>query len=190
MSSAGALSTYLSVSEVVLAEFLPQKPVLSEGPQLRAHLAQADQVPAIRQALHDVQLQAGRQVSQCHACRCGLEQKKKKCVFFFCFLNHEWCFTFYEDWTVRSSSFSLFWSGCCPAAAATVWCSPCGAPRCWCCPPARICPCPERGCTATRRASEAALWWAGRSAGHPVLRRMWRFKAKHSCLDSSKGSDY
>lgn len=71
------VSTYLSVSEVVLAEFLPQEPVLSEGPQLGAHLAQADQVPAIRQALHDVQLQAGRQVSQCHACRCGLEKKKK-----------------------------------------------------------------------------------------------------------------
>lgn len=72
------VSTYLSVSEVVLAEFLPQKPVLSEGPQLGAHLAQADQVPAIRQALHDVQLQAGRQAGQCHACRCGLEKKKKK----------------------------------------------------------------------------------------------------------------
>lgn len=70
------VSTYLSVSEVVLAEFLPQKPVLSEGPQLGAHLAQADQVPAIRQTLHDVQLQAGRQVRQCHACRCGLEKKK------------------------------------------------------------------------------------------------------------------
>lgn len=41
-------STYLSVSEVVLAESLPQKPVLSEGPQIRAHLAQADQVPAVR----------------------------------------------------------------------------------------------------------------------------------------------
>lgn len=70
--------TYLSVSEVVLAEFLPQKPVLGEGPQLGAHLAQADQVPAVRQALHDVQLQAGRQVSQGHACRCGLEGRAKK----------------------------------------------------------------------------------------------------------------
>lgn len=54
---------------MVLAEFLPQKPVLSEGPQLGAHLAQADQVPAVRQALHDVQLQADRQVSQRHPCR-------------------------------------------------------------------------------------------------------------------------
>lgn len=50
------ISTCLSVCEVVLAESLPQQAVLSEGPQLRAHLAQADQVPAVRQALHDVEL--------------------------------------------------------------------------------------------------------------------------------------
>lgn len=90
------VSTYLSVSEVVLAEFLPQKPILSEGPQLGARLAQADQVPAISQALHDVQLQAGRQVSQCHAGRCGLEKEKKKNGLLV-FLNHECCFTFYES---------------------------------------------------------------------------------------------
>lgn len=56
---------------MVLAESLPQQPVLSEGPQLGTHLAQAHQVPAIRQTLHDVQLQTGRQVSQSHAYRCG-----------------------------------------------------------------------------------------------------------------------
>lgn len=66
---------------MVLAELPPQKPVLGEGPQLGAHLAQVDQVPAISQALHDGQLQAGRQLSQHHACRCGLEKKKKKCFF-------------------------------------------------------------------------------------------------------------
>lgn len=48
------MSTCLSVCEVVLAESLPQQPVLSEGPQLRAHLTQADQVSAIRETLHDV----------------------------------------------------------------------------------------------------------------------------------------
>lgn len=67
-------STCLSVCEVVLAESLPQQPVLSQGPQLGAHLAQADQVPAIRQTLHDVQLQTGRQVNQSHACRFGLKE--------------------------------------------------------------------------------------------------------------------
>lgn len=36
------ISTCLSVCEVVLAEPLPQQPVLSEGPQIRTHLAQAD----------------------------------------------------------------------------------------------------------------------------------------------------
>lgn len=68
------ISTCLSVCEVILAESLPQQPVLSEGPQLGADLAQADQVPAVRQTLHDVQLQTGRQVSQRHACRCGLKE--------------------------------------------------------------------------------------------------------------------
>lgn len=68
------ISTCLSVCEVVLAESLPQQPVLSEGPQLGAHLAQADQVPAIRQTLHDVQLETDRQVGQSHACRCGLKK--------------------------------------------------------------------------------------------------------------------
>lgn len=71
-------STCLSVCEVVLAEFLPQQPVLSEGPQLRAHLAQAHQVPAVRQTLHDVQLQTDGQLGQSHACRCGLKGKGKQ----------------------------------------------------------------------------------------------------------------
>lgn len=159
-------STDLPVCEVVLAELLPQKPVLSQGSQLGAGLAQADQVPSIRQALHDVELQAGRQLSQCHASRCGLEKREKK-KFFKSVASHSTRTAFSE---IIASL--LFWSVCCPAAAATAWCSPCGAPRCWCCPPARTCPCPERGCTATRRASEAAPWWAGRSAGHPGLRRM------------------
>lgn len=59
---------------MVLAESLPEQPVLSEGPQFGTDLAQADQVPAVRQTLHDVQLQAGRQVSQSHACRRRLEE--------------------------------------------------------------------------------------------------------------------
>lgn len=59
----------LSVCEVVLAQLFPQQTVLSEKPQLRTHLAQAHQVPAVRQALHDVELQAGRQVGQHHASR-------------------------------------------------------------------------------------------------------------------------
>lgn len=119
-------------------------------------------------------------------------RRKKKSVFF-CFVL-ECCFTSSKNWIFRRYSFLLFWSVCCPTAAATAWCSPCGAPRCWCCPPARTCPCPEPGCTATHRASEAAPWWAGRSAGHPGLWRMSRCEAnvanKHSCLDSPKGSDY
>lgn len=57
----------LSVCEVVLAELFPQQTVLSKKPQLRRHLTQADQVPAVRQALHDIELQAGRQVGQHHA---------------------------------------------------------------------------------------------------------------------------
>lgn len=80
--------TDLPVREVVLAEPPPQEPVLGEGPQLGAHLAQVDQVPAIRQALHDVQLQAGRQLGQRHACRCGLEKKKKSFWGGFFFASH------------------------------------------------------------------------------------------------------
>lgn len=68
------ISTCLSVCEVVLAESLPEQPVLSEGTQFRTDLTQADQVPAVRQTLHDVQLQASRQVSQSHACRFRLEE--------------------------------------------------------------------------------------------------------------------
>lgn len=37
----------LSVCEVVLAEFLPQQPVLRQGPQVWTRLSQTDQVPAI-----------------------------------------------------------------------------------------------------------------------------------------------
>lgn len=48
--------SYLSVGEVVLAELLPQQAILSERPQLQTHLSQAEQVPAVRQTLHDVQL--------------------------------------------------------------------------------------------------------------------------------------
>lgn len=83
------VSTHLSVSEVVLAEFLPQKPVLGEAPQLGAHLAQADQVPAVRQALHDVQLQADRQVSQWHPRRRWLGGKENQKTGFR--NNHERC---------------------------------------------------------------------------------------------------
>lgn len=70
------ISTCLSVCEVVLAEPLPQQPVLSEDSQLGTHLSQADQVPAVRHTLHDVQLQTGRKVGQTHACRCGLKGQR------------------------------------------------------------------------------------------------------------------
>lgn len=46
----------LPLREVVLAEFLPQQPVLAEHVQVGGHLAQADQVTPITQPLHDVQL--------------------------------------------------------------------------------------------------------------------------------------
>lgn len=42
-----SISTCLSVGKVVMAEPLPQQPVLSEGPQLRTDLSQTDQVPAV-----------------------------------------------------------------------------------------------------------------------------------------------
>lgn len=74
------ISSCLSVCEVVLAEFFPQQPVLGQGPQLRTHLAKADQVSSVRQMLHDIQLQASRQVSQCHARRCGLKDAGRKKV--------------------------------------------------------------------------------------------------------------
>lgn len=48
--------TDLPLGEVVLAEPLPQQPVLAEHMQVGAHLAQADQVAPITQPLHDVQL--------------------------------------------------------------------------------------------------------------------------------------
>lgn len=64
-----------------------------------------------------------------------------------------------------------YWSGCCPAVAATARCSPFGVPRCWCSPPAQTCPCPERAHTARHIGSAAALWWGGHSAGH---RGLWR----------------
>lgn len=50
------LPSYLSVCEVVLAQFLPQQPVFTEHLEVRGHLAQADQVPPVAQSLHDVQL--------------------------------------------------------------------------------------------------------------------------------------
>lgn len=68
------ISTCLSVCEVVVAESFPQQPVLSEGSQLGTHLSQADQVPAVWQALHDVELQNGRKVNQSHSCGSRLEE--------------------------------------------------------------------------------------------------------------------
>lgn len=56
--------THLPLGEVVLAEPLPQQPVLAEHVQVGAHLAQADQVTPVTQPLHDVQLQAQRQVGE------------------------------------------------------------------------------------------------------------------------------
>lgn len=50
------ISSYLSVCEVVLAEFLPQQPVFAEHLQVGSHLTKAHQVPPITQSLHDVQL--------------------------------------------------------------------------------------------------------------------------------------
>lgn len=49
-------SLYLSVREVVLAQFLPQQPVFTEHLEVRSHLTQANQIPPIAQSLHDVQL--------------------------------------------------------------------------------------------------------------------------------------
>lgn len=173
-------STCLSVCEVVLAESLPQQPVLSEGPQLGTHLAQADQVPAVRQTLHNVELQAGRQVSQSHACWCGLQETGGRTSLEYNrnlpvkdFLKSQ-NFTSLEQFV--SSSWSCIlgtalpcWSGCCPAAAATARCSPCGAPRCWCSPPGQTCPCPEQDHTARCTASAAALWSDEHSAGRQGL---------------------
>lgn len=56
--------TDLPLGEVVQAEPLPQQPVLAEHVQVGAHLAQADQVAPVAQPLHDVQLQAQRQVGE------------------------------------------------------------------------------------------------------------------------------
>lgn len=47
---------YLSVCEVVLAEFLPQQSVFTERLQVRSHLTEANQISPITQSLHDVQL--------------------------------------------------------------------------------------------------------------------------------------
>lgn len=58
--------TNLSICEVVLTEFLPEQPVLSEHSKLWTHLSQTDQVPAIRKTVHDSKLQAGGQVSEGH----------------------------------------------------------------------------------------------------------------------------
>jgi len=49
---------------MVLAELLPKQPVLAEHVQVGGHLAEADQVTPVTQPLHDVQLEAQRQVSE------------------------------------------------------------------------------------------------------------------------------
>lgn len=62
----------LPLGEVVLAEFLPQQPVLTEHVQVGGHLAEADQVAAVTQPLHDVQLEAQGQVGEGEAFEGGL----------------------------------------------------------------------------------------------------------------------
>ena len=160
--------TCLSVCEVIVAEFFPQQPVFSEGPQIQTHLAQTDQVPAIWQTLHDVQLQTGRQVSQSHASTSGLRRKRGRHLD----TTTTEMVTPVPFSSVCSEGRSLLYlSGCCPAAAATAGCFPYDEPRCWCSPPGQTCPCPERDCTVRRTTSAAALWWDGRSVGHLGL---WR----------------
>lgn len=56
--------TDLPLREVVLAQLFPQQPVLAKHMQVRGHLAEADQVTPVTQPLHDVQLQAQRQVGE------------------------------------------------------------------------------------------------------------------------------
>lgn len=51
---------YLPVCEVVLAEVLPQQPVLCQYTEVRTHLPQTDQVSSVWEPLHDVQLETDR----------------------------------------------------------------------------------------------------------------------------------
>lgn len=70
-------SLYLSVCEVVLAQFLPQQPVFTEHLQIRSYLTKANQVSPITQSLHDVQLQTQWQVCESGSFESRLEERKK-----------------------------------------------------------------------------------------------------------------
>ena len=52
-AGAGA-HAHLLLAEVVLAELLPQPPVLAKRGQRRGHLTQSDDVPPIREPVQDV----------------------------------------------------------------------------------------------------------------------------------------
>lgn len=62
-----ATPTHLLLPKVVLAELLPQLPVLAERGQCRGHLTQGDDVPAIRKPVQDVAEHVHGEVAECQA---------------------------------------------------------------------------------------------------------------------------
>lgn len=58
------MSTKLLLPKVVLAELLPQLPVLAERGQCRGHLTQGDDVPPIREPVQDVAEHVHRKVAE------------------------------------------------------------------------------------------------------------------------------
>ena len=56
--------THLLLPKVVLAELLPQLPVLAERGQCRGHLTQGDDVPPIREPVQDVAEHVHRKVAE------------------------------------------------------------------------------------------------------------------------------
>lgn len=58
------MSTKLLLREVVLAQLLPQMPVLAEHGQCWGHLTQGDDVPPIREPVQDVAEHVHRKVTE------------------------------------------------------------------------------------------------------------------------------
>ena len=58
---------HLLLPKVVLAELLPQLPVLAERGQCRGHLTQGDEVPPIREPVQDVAEHVHGEVAECQA---------------------------------------------------------------------------------------------------------------------------
>ena len=56
--------THLLLPKVVLAELLPQLPVLAERGQCRGHLTQGDDVPPIREPVQDIAEHVHRKVAE------------------------------------------------------------------------------------------------------------------------------